>query len=135
MLLIAAAQLIVGLCLLGIFEGYKTYFFNTYLKAMADRQKGEKEADNDMGSSFINPLDIRWGWATEQRLRGQVGRGGAGGGCVAAELSSPVTLTSTHPAFTPVCTLSGVWIACCRSPMVSCQGLSAQPSMLLLSLS
>jgi hypothetical protein len=28
-LLIAAAQLIVGLCLLGIYEGYKVYFFNT----------------------------------------------------------------------------------------------------------
>jgi len=28
-LLIAAAQLIVGLCILGIYEGYKVYYFNT----------------------------------------------------------------------------------------------------------
>lgn len=28
-LLIAASQLIVGLCILGIYEGYKVYFFNT----------------------------------------------------------------------------------------------------------
>lgn len=28
-LLIAAAQLVVGLCILGIYEGYKVYFFNS----------------------------------------------------------------------------------------------------------
>eukprot|EP00798_Chlamydomonas_sp_ICE-L_P030152 gene30152-35132_t len=30
-LIIAASQLLVGLCLLGIFEGYKSYYYNSYL--------------------------------------------------------------------------------------------------------
>lgn len=30
-LCISAAQLLVGLCLLGIFEGYKAYYYNQFL--------------------------------------------------------------------------------------------------------
>eukprot|EP00878_Enallax_costatus_P004499 GHUV01004739.1.p1 GENE.GHUV01004739.1~~GHUV01004739.1.p1 ORF type:complete len:208 (+),score=52.02 GHUV01004739.1:267-890(+) len=57
-LIIAAAQLLVGLCLLGLYEGYKVYFFNKYIAEMQAAQR-----DGDKGppaaGNYYNPLDYR----------------------------------------------------------------------------
>ena len=57
-LLIAASQLIVGLCIMGIYEGYKVYFFNTYIASLAATQRGEKDADAQL-NNYGNPMDVR----------------------------------------------------------------------------
>uniref|UniRef100_A0A7R9YQT4 CASP-like protein n=1 Tax=Chlamydomonas euryale TaxID=1486919 RepID=A0A7R9YQT4_9CHLO len=57
-LVTAAAQLLVGLCLLGIYEGYKLYFFNEFLKneASSDGVNGLTRASS---YEYEDPLDYR----------------------------------------------------------------------------
>lgn len=58
-LCISACQLIVGLCLLGIYEGYKAYYFDGFL---AKEEKAIKAGTRDeiaRVSTFESPLDSR----------------------------------------------------------------------------
>lgn len=63
-LCIAAAQLIVGLVLLGIYEGYKSYYFSTYLGDLAAAQRGVSMNEttfpvSERVVSYESPLDSR----------------------------------------------------------------------------
>lgn len=51
-LMIAASQLLVGLCLLGIYEGYKRYFYNVFLPSQEERRPNRAD-------SYADPLDYR----------------------------------------------------------------------------
>jgi hypothetical protein len=56
-LCISAAQLVVGLCLLGIYEGYKAYYYDTFI------------AEEDVSNVF-NETDIQvWCDAPSARLQ------------------------------------------------------------------
>ena len=54
-LCIAVSQLVVGLTLLGIYEGYKAYYYNTYV----DQESKEENLDKDESlrvSGYESPL-------------------------------------------------------------------------------
>lgn len=42
----------------GTYEGYKVYFFNTYIANLSASQRGEKEMDTQM-NNYANPMDVR----------------------------------------------------------------------------
>ncbi|GAX78772.1 hypothetical protein CEUSTIGMA_g6209.t1 [Chlamydomonas eustigma] len=52
-LMVAAAQLLIGLCILGVYEGYKAYFYNTFLT--------ENDVADDSASTigYADPMDFR----------------------------------------------------------------------------
>eukprot|EP00798_Chlamydomonas_sp_ICE-L_P030352 gene30352-35357_t len=54
---IAAAQLVVGLCLLGIYEGYKAYYFNSFIGS-EEEDTGATERGSRT-STYESPLDFR----------------------------------------------------------------------------
>mmetsp|Transcript_35943 Transcript_35943/g.80010 ORF Transcript_35943/g.80010 Transcript_35943/m.80010 type:complete len:189 (-) Transcript_35943:768-1334(-) len=54
---ISAAQLLVGLCLLGIYEGYKAYYFNSFVDEDSESNRGASESISVSG--YESPLDFR----------------------------------------------------------------------------
>ncbi|WIA38466.1 hypothetical protein OEZ86_001789 [Tetradesmus obliquus] len=57
-LCIGAAQLVVGLCLLGLYEGYKAYYFNKYIAQLQVEQWNSTSIDARVGN-YENPMDPR----------------------------------------------------------------------------
>eukprot|EP00882_Tetradesmus_deserticola_P005835 GHRQ01006142.1.p1 GENE.GHRQ01006142.1~~GHRQ01006142.1.p1 ORF type:complete len:212 (+),score=82.53 GHRQ01006142.1:173-808(+) len=57
-LCIAAAQLLVGLCLLGLYEGYKAYYFNKYIAQLQVEQWNSTSVNMRVGN-YENPMDPR----------------------------------------------------------------------------
>eukprot|EP00775_Hariotina_reticulata_P005444 gene5444-5678_t len=59
-LLIAGLQLLVGLCLLGLYEGYKAYYFNRYIAELEQQQSNSTASyfDPRLGN-YENPMDYR----------------------------------------------------------------------------
>ncbi|MEW5302530.1 MAG: hypothetical protein WDW38_002314 [Sanguina aurantia] len=55
-LFIAAAQLVVGLSLLGIYEGYKKYYFSTFVDEEGNALPSK---ESNLVSSYESPLDFR----------------------------------------------------------------------------
>lgn len=58
-LIISAAQLLVGLCLLGLYEGYKVYYFNKYIADLEAQQKESPGSVQTYVNNYSNPMDYR----------------------------------------------------------------------------
>ncbi|KAF5837630.1 hypothetical protein DUNSADRAFT_4133 [Dunaliella salina] len=58
-LFISAAQLLVGLCLLGIFEGYKRYYYNQYLGGEHKGKATDRESEDLAHQNYESPLNFR----------------------------------------------------------------------------
>jgi len=58
-LCIAALQLVVGLCLLGLYEGYKRYYYNVFVAQMSSVQRNETVAYDERIIPYESPLDFR----------------------------------------------------------------------------
>jgi hypothetical protein len=71
-LAVAALQLVVGLCLLGVVEGYKVSFFNSYIEDAAARQRGEagKDSPPPGAAMLANPMDVRCARRPHWRMHG-----------------------------------------------------------------
>ncbi len=55
MLCIAAAQLLLGMCLLGIYEGYKAYYYSKFVSNL-DQQKQQHSGPE---LEYESPLNFR----------------------------------------------------------------------------
>ena len=58
-LCIAALQLVVGLSLLGLYEGYKRYYYNVFVAQMSSLQRNETVAYDERIIPYESPLDYR----------------------------------------------------------------------------
>ncbi|KAG2493037.1 hypothetical protein HYH03_008700 [Edaphochlamys debaryana] len=54
-LCISACQLVVGLCLLGVYEGYKAYYYDKFL----NEEENESRGISSRVATYESPLDFR----------------------------------------------------------------------------
>lgn len=66
-LCISAAQLLVGLVLLGLYEGYKTYYFNTFIPYIMHLPQNQTESVSEEQRVVLmeNPMDFRYSIAVQ----------------------------------------------------------------------